>query len=437
MAAKKVKGKAGRPKKSTETQVTATKLSEIIAPPLVDGLAGNKLKQALKEFMGQYNNAAGHKVAAFAYEVPNTYELRRPCGIMQLDIDTGGGLPAGGLSYISGPDGAGKSFLIMMYMLMHQKLYGERSSLAFGSTEGGFDFRRAINIGLKIAVPDEIINQWNTERKLRGFPAYTQEEWLSFKEQVGEFVILGGATGEEILQTVLGAVTSKLFGIIAIDSISIILPSVDAPKDLDQHNKMSSHATLLTDFMKKYTPSTCGLDGLNYTTLIFSAQVKANMAKAEAQPAIRKYLKEWATTGAWATRHGKLIDIIIWNGQKIVKTQQGIKTVIGKTLHWDIAKGKAGCHDNVQGETPFYYDFYYPPGANRFESIVTAGMHSGIIVERNSKIHLLKPETSEVGDIKDIPGLKNLEKMMEVDFDFELAVRREVLASRRIQCLYR
>jgi RecA/RadA recombinase len=440
MAAKKkasTRGTQKKKKKATAQAPPKSKVSAKLLAPPVEGQDPNKLRQGLKEFMASFNRDAGHKVVAFADEVPNTYELRRPSGIMQLDIDTGGGIPSGGLSYISGPDNAGKTYLIMLYMLMHQKLYGQYSSIAYGCVEGGFDFRRAINMGLKIAVPDEVVNQWDKARQLRGMPAYTKDEWKSFKEQTGEFVILRGNTGEELLETVLGAVQTRLFGIIAVDSVSVILPAPDAEKDLSDPNKYAGRANLITDFITHYTPLTSGLDGLNYTTLIFVSQVRANKAKAEAASFMQRYMKDWAATGAWAPRHIKLLDITLWSGQSLKKTVQGKKSVIGKVMHWEISKGKAGTHDNIQGDVPFYYEFYNAAGVDRVDSVITAGMRSGVIVERGGKVHVIRPETGNLSDIRDIPSVKSLGKMMEVDFDFELAVRREVLASRGIQCLYR
>jgi hypothetical protein len=206
---------------------------------------------------------------------------------------------------------------------------------------------------------------------------------------------------------------------------------------MDENNKMASHATLLTNFIRKYTPTTCGLDGLNYTTLIFSAQVRANAAKAEAQPHVRKYLKDWATGGAFSARHGKLVDVTIWDGSKITKDIKTVKTVVGKTLHWEITKGKAGTHDNITGEVPFYYDNYYLKGVNLCESVVIAGMRAGIIVEHNKTIQILRPETGQPGPIPGASSIKDLINKMENDFELELAVRTEVLAARGIHCLYR
>jgi RecA/RadA recombinase len=439
MAAKKkaAEKKAKREEKLlSDDELEIPQVASSSIAPAAAGPEGSKLKSLVREFISQQNSQAEHKVVAFASEVPNTYELRRPSGIMQLDLDTGGGLPAGGLSYVTGPDNSGKTFLIMLYMLMHQRLYGAQSSLAYACVEGGFDFRRAIKMGLKVAVPDEIIAQWDMELKQRGFPGYTREQWAGFKQELGEFVIIGGTTGEEILQTTLNAIKTRLFGIVAVDSVSIILPEADADKDLDEANKRAANASLITDFIKHYTPLTSGLDGLNYTTLIFSAQVRSNQERANANPAIQKYIKQWAATGAYAGKHGKLIDICVWSGEKVMRTVRGEKMTIGKETKYEIMKGKAGAHDNVNGSYPFYYDFVLPCGVDQADSIITSGLKLGVIREHNGKINVIRHENQEVV-IQDIPGFANFKRMLEIDFEFELAVRREVLAAKGIMCLYR
>jgi RecA/RadA recombinase len=444
MASKKkaAKKQEKKEKRLNDDELKIPQISGESIAPAADGPQGQTLKKMVREFIAHENSRAdtdnkGHKVIAFASEVPNTYELRRPCGIMQLDLDTGGGLPAGGLSYVSGPDNAGKTFLIMLYMLMHQKLYGPQSSLAYACVEGGFDFKRAIKMGLRVSVPDKIIEQWDMERRQRGFAGYTKEEWSSFKQELGEFVLIGGNTGEEILQTTLNAIQTRLFGIVAVDSVSIILPEADADKDLDENNKRAANASLVTDFIKHYTPMTSGLDGLNYTTLIFSAQVRSNQERANANPAVQKYIKQWATTGAYAGRHGKLVDICVWSGEKIHQTVSKERVTIGKETKYEIMKGKAGAHDNVQGAFNFYYDMVRPDGVDQIDSIIVAGLKAGVIQEVNGKINVVRPETRELTEIRDIPGFTAFKRMMEIDFAFELYVRREVLAAKGIMCLYR
>jgi RecA/RadA recombinase len=400
---------------------------------------GAELHTKMKALIGQINKDKDHKVMAFAEDVPNAYELRRPSGIMQLDLDTGGGLPAGTLCYLSGPDGAGKTFLAMRYLLMHQKLYGDRASIAFACAEGGFDFRRAINMGLKINVPDEIIQQWNQERQQRGFPSYTKEEWGSFKQQVGEFVLLMGMTGEELLQAVLEAVRSKLFGIIALDSVSALQSQADSDKDMDEAQKRAAQAGMLTNFMQKYMPLAVGIEGVNYTTVLFTSQVRANQRKAEAASFMQKFIKDWSEVGAWAARHTKAIDVCIWAGEKLnaKSGKEEKKVAIGKVAKYELLKGKHGTHEGITGDFNFYHEDTLPAGVDESETVIIEGMKRGVILERGGTVVVINPETGQPTWVQGAPNIATLKHWMDTNFELQLAVRREVLASKGIMCLYR
>src|SRR5690349_21757516 len=100
-------------------------------------------------------------------------------------------------------------------------------------------------------------------------------------------------------------------------------------------------------FFQHYLTMTTGFSGKNETTVIFTAQARSNRCKSEMQSHIAKYMKEWSTTGSWAARHGKLIDITVWNG---AKDKEEVKTIglsdddkekkfkkrvqVGKTIQW-------------------------------------------------------------------------------------------------------
>ena len=390
----------------------------------------------LRALIQKSNEAAGHKVLAFANEVANTYEVRRPCGIIEIDLATGGGLPAGSMNEISGPDNTGKTYLAMRYCLMHQRLYGDESFIAYAISEGQFDYRRAMHVGLKVSVPDELIAQWNQERVLRGMPEYTQEEYLFFKQKVGEFVIIRGNTGEELLQGVANALRSNIFGIAVIDSISAILPDADAEKELEEGNKMASNASLVTKFVQRTTPSFNGLDGLNWATLISINQVRANQERANAPSYMQKAIKQWASVGAYAARHAKHIDVQIQNGEKLKKTVKGAEKIIGKVIKFELSKGKTGAHDNVKGEFSFFYDEWVPAGVNEVEDLIVTGQRLGIIQEKAGKISVVQPDTNNAV-VADIDGFPAFKQQLQDDFEFFLVVMREVLATKGIMCLFR
>lgn len=388
-------------------------------------------REVIAELFGEFNTPE-HKVLAHANDAPNTYALRRPSGVMQLDIDTGGGIPSGGISMLSGEDNAGKTHLLFKYMAMHQRLYGDDSCIGMACIEQSFDFAQALHAGITVSIPDEILADWNKMREARGIPHYTAEERRFFKRQAGEFIIIRGATGEETLEAVLGIAARKLFGIIGLDSVSALLPQADADKSLDEEAKRAARANLMTQFFAHYYRHSTGLDGLNPTTLIFTQQVRSNQDRANAPSYLQRYIPDYAVTGARATRHGKLIDVMVKSGEKVTRTISGVKHIIGKEMKWEITKGKAGAHDNVYGSTNFYYD----RGVDTLETVIETGQRLGTLVTCSDGLYSIRPETGEATDLG-APDVATLRKLMEVDFEFELNLRREILATAGIKCIYR
>lgn len=380
------------------------------------------------------NSHLKYRAIAAADQVPNAFYLRRPSGIMQLDIDTGGGLPAGGSCVLSGPDGAGKTFLLSKYMVRHQRLYGANSRIAIATVESPPDHAHLrFKHGLKIALPDEWIQNRIEYNKARGLPAPTKAEIKDWKTTVGRIDVITGKTQEDTLQAVLDLINTKAYGIIGVDSISAMIPSADAGKDLDENSKRAASASAMTEFYKRYHPTTLGIDGeLNETTLILISQVRANAKKAEAQAHIQKYMRDWAPTGAYATRHGKLIDITIWPGEKLKKGSGDDRVQTGKTLCWELTKGKAGCHDGIRGEVDFHFDSFTDDPL----SVFLAGIQYGVFDELDSKsVRVLRAGTGEV--MKDSITREELLDRLENDVDFDTVIRIEILAAAKIECRYR
>ena len=412
----------------------------------------NKRVAALQAKLNKNPEVKGAKVMDDVDNSPNTYFLRRPCGIMQLDIDTGGGLPAGGLTYISGPDGVGKTVLISKYVAMNQKLYGDKSCVAMGFAESAPDHFFMRKCGVQIRIPEEMIEERVHERKMRALPAYTKEEIASFRTQtVGIVKILRGATGEEALQGVLECYDANCFDIITQDSISAVLPEADAGKELDEASKRAAHAGLVTRFFQHYLNGTTGYYGPNPTTVVFISQVRSNSKKAEAPAHIQKYLPDYAPQGAWAAKHGKLIDILLKPGEKekeevkvtpaafptlgtLLAETKKKKIQTGKSVRYEILKGKAGVHDGVTGE----FDFDYEKVVDDQRLLIVAALNKGIAVERDGLVTINNVTSGKpFEELTRIAGIENTCKVLRGNFELELAVRRSILSAHGIECAYR
>jgi RecA/RadA recombinase len=385
--------------------------------------------EAIRAFIHSANKE-DHKVIVRADEAPNPYLLRRPTGIMELDIDLGGGFPAGGCSVISGPDNAGKTYLMFKAMAMQQRLFGHACRVAFAQAEGGFPFDQALNAGLKISVPDEILEQWQEIRRRRGMELYTNEQLLFFKQEIGQFYIFRGATGEELTQLMLDGVRTNAFSIIGCDSLNGLAPQVDVPKKMDANN------------MRKYVPLTTGLNNVNLTTLLFTQQVRSNQERANMRADLQKYVKPWAVGGAYAAKHFKLIDLVLWNGSVLKRGEGKAKHAVGKELKWLLEKGKAGTHDNKSGEASYYYPHFRPPGGvDIVGELMTAGIKRGVIqtqqvTKSRKQMVVVRPDTGEIIEDFTAPTQKAMRRFIEEDLDYELALRREILTQAGVQCLY-
>jgi RecA/RadA recombinase len=402
-----------------------------------------KKMAGLEAKLNRKPNVKGASVMSDIDNAPNTYFLRRPSGIMPLDIDTGGGLPAGGLTYLSGPDGTGKTFLLNKYVAMNQRLYGEKSAVALGISEAAHDHLFMRKCGVQIALPERMLEELVSERKERGLASFTKEQLKELRAKtVGQVKVLRGSTGEELLDGLLDCFESKLFDLVCLDSISACLPAADAMKDMDENGKRAAAASMVTKFFQHYLNGTTGYYGANPTTVIFTSQVRSNSKKAEAAAHIQKYLPDYAAQGAWAAKHGKLIDILVKPGAKEREVvgvigsseQQQKKVTVGKTVNYEIMKGKAGVHDGVTGEFEFHFDRL----TDDHRMIVAAMLQADIAFEENGFVTLLHPITREpLEGFTKIAGVQRIVDMMKSDFELELMLRRAVLTSVGVQCAYR
>lgn len=431
----------------------------------------SKKVAALEAKLNRKPAVKGAKVCTDIALAPNTYFLRRPSGIMPLDIHTGGGLPAGGLTYLSGPDGAGKTFLLYKYIAMNQRLYGPKSCVALGVSEAAPDHFFMRKCGVQIAIPERMIEEQVHERKERGEPPFSKEQLKAFRAPtVGEVKLLRGATGEELLQAVLECFDAAIFDIVGLDSISAVLPEADAMKELDEAAKRAAAAGVVTRFFQHYLNGTTGYYGVNPTTVIFTSQVRSNSKKAEAPAHIAKYLPDYAPQGAWAAKHGKLIDILVKGGAK-EKEKEAVATPtngtlseaaaqvrtkrvqIGKTINYEVLKGKAGVHEGITGE----FEFHFPAGMAAMRDpnhlltedqrmVIVTGLQNGIVEEKDGLVTFYHPTTNtpivhtmnnEAVELKNIAGIDRLVGLMREDFELELTLRRAVLSSCGVECAYR
>ena len=426
------------PKKAAPTKAEST----LIRTPFVSGdKAGIAADLSRRERLAQLKSIAKKINTQFKSDVvvtadeahTNTY-LRRPCGIMQLDIDTGGGMPAGRLVTLTGPNQAGKTTLLYYYYAMHQRLYGEDAVIAHLCSEGNVDHKQARAAGWIIPTPWKEIQAQNQEREKLGIPAFTDEEIAELRRGIGHnHLVEGLGTCEEFLDVAHDLLKSNLYGLIGLDSYEGLMPSAEAQlESLESFPTQAARASLIGRFMQHYGPIT--RDPAHFTTFIMTCQVRNNRKKNEAPAHFAKYMKEWASVVPDSVKHWRKIDVTVWSGAKIGngKKDKEDKEVFGKYINWDIVKGTLNAHDNVQGETAFYYD---KRGFNLLQTVFDAGFKYGVIREKEGRLTFLP--NGEPDDYLDgVPSPEEFIRAMSEDQEKEMQVRRAILHAAGKPCVY-
>lgn len=330
-----------------------------------------------------------------AREMEGRFDLRRPCGIPSLDIACGGGLPAGGLSQIDGPEGVGKNLLLNYYFAENQRIHGNDSRIFMLCLEFPYDKAFARACGVKVALSPYEIHALGRKRHQLGLDL-TGDEEEDLTTQTGELDILRGAAAEKLLEAVVRLISSNSYQIGGIDSWDAMLTAADQDRELEDNAKVADPANVQTRWMRKtqgaLTPvpvcpecgsrplgfnkygaksyawsckeKECGWTGKdpypweNETAIVGIRQVRANLMKAG------PWARDWKVGGSHALKHGKLVDIQLRPG-KPIKDNKGNR--IAKEIVWELTKGKAGTHE---GKTGMYTYYYSPPEIDVASDIV-------------------------------------------------------------------
>jgi RecA/RadA recombinase len=385
-----------------------------------------------KEFKGE--------IVVAAEDAHGKSFLRRPSGIMQLDIDTGGGLPAGSFNTISGPNNAGKSTILYYYFAEHQRLYGEEAYCALILSEGNVDYDQARRCGWVIPYPEEVIAGKQQARRELGVPDFTDEELADLRRSVGvNHIVYGLSTAEEMLDVAEKLLATNLYGIIGLDSYEGLMPNAEASlESLEDHPQQAARATAIGRFLQHYGP--IKRNPLHFTTFIMTCQIRFNRKKQEAQTFMQKYLKDWAEVVPDVVKHWRTIAITLWasgkekeKGGKDEKGEKMAAEVVGKNVHWEIAKGKDGTHDNIMGSTTYWYD---PRCFDLQRTVIQAGLRYGVIREVEGLLTLYKNgEPHEY--LANISGPETFVQALLEEPEAEWDARHTILHAIGKDCLYR
>ena len=157
----------------------------------------------------------------------------------------------------------------------------------------------------------------------------------------------------------------------------------------------------------------CGWDGQrpymweNETTIVGLRQVRANLNK------VHMHAREYKTTGAYALRHGKMIDIQLRKGKPITIKDKDV----GKEITWELTKGKAGTHEGLTGTYNYYFN---PPQIDVAADLENYCTTNNIITYGGSKVGFL------LGDMK-LGSKEEMQREVEEDEKFQALLRIEAI----------
>lgn len=354
----KLSSKAAAPKKAAPRKAPPkAKITQKAAAEKFPGAHADTAR-----FMATFQKDNNVRVQTAA-QVKTPYFLRRPTGILSLDVALGGGFQAGGCIEIYGPESAGKTFLLYCTCGQVQRNYGDDTRILIFKTEMREDKDFARLGGLCVRYSEDEISEMDEIRvaKLR-MPTFSAEELDDLRMQVGDIVYVSGKTSEKGFDAIVRALDAEgddrpggLFQVVGIDSMGALLTETVEEGDVgDSHYAGGGSSRVVTQFMNKIYPrlNLDKVDGSQVeTTLIGVNQMRSAMGKATAS----KYAgdTEKPAMGAWAWKHGQLVSLKLDKSGMFQNEAGGDST--GHTVKWRTRKGKAGTHDGLRGE----YDYWH------------------------------------------------------------------------------
>jgi RecA/RadA recombinase len=345
------------------------------APPL-----SADRKQRLAAITASINKQYGHNVIQDARQIESTYLLRRPTGILSLDIGLGGGFPASAPSVIVGPDGAGKDYLLWRICAQAQKTYGENFAMAVYLTEFRLDKKYMKDIcGFRIAMSEAELDEEDAARVGAGLPPFTDAERAHYADQVGSICVIAGVTAEEGLDAIIAYVQSNACQIVAVNSIGFF--QTEAKENTDSFKEFAqqrNEAMLLSKFMPKLAMTLnrdVSLGERNETTVLLINQVRSKDQQGRpmhGRPVLERD-KYQSASNSWALKHGKAIELMIHNGKK--HYDEAIGKLIGREKSWTLTKGKLGTHEGIGGT----FDYWFEIGVDVLEDLIRTAKGLGVL----------------------------------------------------------
>ncbi len=281
-------------------------------------------------------------------DVTAPFHLRRPSGVLNLDIGTDGGMPGGSIVQLHGRDGVSKTGLAYHYCGENQRIYGGDSAIFLASFGYKPDLPYMRMCGMQLELSDqEIIEAGYTPDNC---PPEVRGETVGevFFLDLGTVNLAAEAPAEAIFAAAVSLVESGLFQIGVVDEFGSGETKDVVVKGLQETVKVAAWASLVTRFCQRmYTVLRVPLeDGTpNATTLFVLNPARAAGVGGSGGRVKPGYVPPDAMTSGFALKHAKAVDILLKSGAQV----KAGRDRVGKQVNWRIIKGKHGLHEGLNG----------------------------------------------------------------------------------------
>lgn len=320
--------------------------------PTIDKVSAPERAQAFIKMMNSNPKYRGKVQVRSARDYKTPYFLRRPTGLLGLDLALGGGFPAGGASQVYGTRSSGKTHMCYCVASQIQKNYGNDAIVVVATSEGRGDVGFMRMSGFCVAYSEQQIGEYDQIRTEElGLPPFTEEERADLLTQVGEVIFLGGNTGSDLLECTLVAADDlgSDCQLMIVDSMGSLLTPEQEEKGVGE-KLYGGSSGIVTSWLTKMQPKFVNdrADGsLLQTTILGINQVRA-LIGGPIPNANRP------AAGAKSWEHAQLVNVELKQGEPIWQDSKHAEQS-GRVVKWNIRKGKAGTRDGAKGEFNWYY----------------------------------------------------------------------------------
>lgn len=329
-----------------------------------------------------------------AKEYKTPYFLRRPTGILGVDLALGGGFPAGGASQVFGAQSSGKTHMCFCVAGQVQKHYGNNATIALGLSEMRCDVGFMRMSGFCVAYSEQEINEYEAIRASNGLPPFTNEERADLGYQIGEVLFIGGTTGGDMLEATLQVVDDygSACQLVIVDSLgSLLTPDQDEGSVADKHYGGSSG--IITTWQTKMQPKF--INDLPDGSILETTIMGINQVRALIGGPVPNMTRPAAGAKSWS--HAQLVSLEFKQGEPLWMDSKHTKQS-GRIVKWNVKKGKAGTHDGAKGEFNWY--FFKKDGEEVHSPIFWKDVQNGSLVGGADKITDLVEVAKSMGIVE-------------------------------------